>query len=124
LRAKVLAEPIRARLLEKLAALPEGHSLCHGDFHPFNVVGPLESPTLLDWLDACSGPPTADVCRTFVLWSRSNPKLAELYVDTYARIAGARREDVFDWLPIIAGARLMEDVPHEVEELMKMASAV
>ena len=29
---------IRERALERLARLPDGDSICHGDFHPDNII--------------------------------------------------------------------------------------
>ena len=66
------------RLLAKLQALPEGERLCHGDFHPFNILGPPSRPTLIDWLDASSGAPAADVCRSYILIGHSEPEIASL----------------------------------------------
>jgi Phosphotransferase enzyme family len=43
-QANGLGGAIRTRLLAKLQALPEGERLCHGDFHPFNILGPPSHP--------------------------------------------------------------------------------
>jgi thiamine kinase-like enzyme len=40
-------------LLDGLAALPSiDDRLCHGDFHPFNILGQLGKATVVDWLNA------------------------------------------------------------------------
>ena len=62
-----LGEARQHSLLDQLAALPDGDRLCHGDFHPRNIIGPLGQEILVDWLDACCGEPAADVCRSYVL---------------------------------------------------------
>jgi aminoglycoside phosphotransferase (APT) family kinase protein len=114
--------PIRQRrLLEGLAALPEGDKLCHGDFHPWNILGSADDAVIVDWLDACRGDPAADVCRSYVLMRHSAPEIATAYVETYELIADEKSDDVFAWLPVIAAARLAEGVPHEVDELMELA---
>lgn len=41
--------------------------LCHGDFHPMNVLLTREGAVAIDWLDASQGHPAADVARTLLL---------------------------------------------------------
>ncbi len=111
-------------LLDGLAALPDGDRLCHGDFHPWNIIGPLGHELIVDWLDACSGAPAADVCRSYVLMRPHLPDFASAYVDTYAAASGESRERILRWLPFVAAARLAEDVPDEADGLMAMVDSV
>jgi hypothetical protein len=39
-QAPGLVAALREALLARLAELPAGTRLCHGDFHPFNIIGP------------------------------------------------------------------------------------
>lgn len=116
-------EALRRRLLHGLAALPEGDRLCHGDFHPWNILGPPGREVVVDWLDACTGDPAADVCRSYVLMRPVAPDLAMAYVETYAAAAGESRDRILAWLPFVAAARLAEGVPDEAETLMAMAGS-
>jgi len=120
-RATVLDEALRANLLERLAALPDGDRLCHGDFHPGNIVGPVGRETILDWLDASRGDPAADVCRSYVLIKPQSAGLAATYVDAYAAAASVSQEAILNWLPFVAAARLAEGVTSEADGLMQMA---
>lgn len=113
----------RAQLLARLAALPDGDRLCHGDYHPFNVMGTPDDAMVVDWMDAAMGPPEADLCRSWVLVHPVAPQLADAHLDAYVAGGGATREAVFAWRPIIAAARLAEDVPDEVPALMAMVEA-
>ncbi len=61
-RAPGLDAARRAALLARLAALPDDARLCHGDFHPFNLVGAPPDTMIIDWADATSGPAAADAC--------------------------------------------------------------
>jgi hypothetical protein len=119
-RAPVLSEGQRRRLTEELGALPDGDRLCHGDFHPWNVLGLPSRPSVIDWMAASRGTPAADVCRSYVLIRSIAPDLASSYVEAYAQVAGERLEDIFKWLSVVAGARLAEDVPDEVDGLMAL----
>jgi aminoglycoside phosphotransferase (APT) family kinase protein len=120
-RVRELDEATRMRLLDRVGRSPDGDRLCHGDFHPLNIMVDGDTLATIDWLDATSGPPAADVCRSYLLMLHHVPELAELYLD--ARIAGAEfgRAEVLDWLPIQAAARLDEGVPDEVERLLALA---
>lgn len=120
-RAALPDETLRRRLLDGLAALPEGDRLCHGDFHPWNILGPSGREMVVDWLDACAGDPAADVCRSYVLIRPVAPDLAAAYVDAYAAAAGESPDRIFAWLPFVAAARLAEGVPDEAEGLLAMA---
>ena len=43
--------------------------LCHGDFHLFNIIQDVkEDVYIIDWVDAVSGCPEADICRTYLLY--------------------------------------------------------
>ena len=67
--------------------MPEGE-LCHGDFHPLNIIGPIGQEVLVDWLDATRGDPAAYVCRSFVLMRHWAPEVAGAYVEAYAGGSG------------------------------------
>jgi aminoglycoside phosphotransferase (APT) family kinase protein len=65
--AQSLPDDLRQRALLALENLPEGQSLCHGDFHPGNVLLTAQGPIVIDWMTAKSGSPWADVSRTSLL---------------------------------------------------------
>jgi hypothetical protein len=55
-------------------SLPQGDALCHGDFHPGNVLMGHDGPCLIDWSGAFRGNPQADIAHTVLLMS-SMPRL-------------------------------------------------
>jgi hypothetical protein len=65
-RTMLLDEPQRQILLNGLREMPDGDHLCHGDFHPRNVLGEASKPIVVDWPNACCGDPAADVCRSYL----------------------------------------------------------
>jgi aminoglycoside phosphotransferase (APT) family kinase protein len=119
-RAPGLSEQRRRTLLAELAGMPDGERLCHGDFHPDNIMGTLGHEVIIDWTDASCGEPAADVCRTYVLIRHRDAGAAADYVDAYSEASGMSRDAVLRWLPFVAAARLAEGVP-EVDELTAMA---
>jgi Ser/Thr protein kinase RdoA (MazF antagonist) len=118
-----LTEHVRRRLRDRAGTLPDGDRLLHGDFHPYNILGSLEAATVVDWLDATCGPPAADVCRSWLLMQTVSPALADAYLDAYLTISPLPRDAVFAWLPVLAAARLAENVPNETDSLIAMAEA-
>jgi aminoglycoside phosphotransferase (APT) family kinase protein len=122
-RAPGLSDPVRRRLRDRLAALPDGDRVLHGDFHPYNILGGLEDAVIVDWLDATCGAPAADVCRSWLLMQVVSRELAETYLAAYFAAGQMTREQVFAWLPVLAAARLTENVPEEAAALIGMAEA-
>ncbi len=99
----------------------DGDRLCHGDFHPLNLLGSPGHETLVDWLDATRGDPAADVCRSYVLIKRMVPQIAAAYVAAYIAVSDESLERISSWLPFVAAARLAEGVPEEADELVALA---
>lgn len=120
-RTEFLEEPRKEILLSRLAAMPEGERLCHGDFHPINVLGDASRPVIIDWPDACQGDPAADVCRSYLLLKFHAEEIADLYLDAYCRIRDRMPEKILGWLPLVAAARLAENVPDELDRLREIA---
>ena len=78
----------RRDLLDGIADMPDGDRLCHGDFHPMNILGEASQPVIIDWLDARRGDPAADVCRSYLLMKFHAAEIATTYLDAYCRAAG------------------------------------
>ena len=57
----------RAVYQSLLEAASDGVQLCHGDFHPGNVILSPGGPVVLDWSRATRGIPVLDLARTSVL---------------------------------------------------------
>ena len=109
----LLDEQLKQALLGRLAGMPGGDRLCHGDFHPVNVLGQNSLPMVIDWPDACCGDPAADVCRSYLLLKLHAEDIAEPYLDAYCNITNTPRANILDWLRYVAAARLAEDVPDD-----------
>lgn len=123
-RAALLSLPESRALLSYLAELPDGDRLCHGDFHPGNIMGSSDEPFVVDWVDATQGAPEADACRSYLLALHNLPDFAEPYLSAYAALSGVPRDAVLAWLPVLAAARLSENVVAENERLLLLAKAI
>lgn len=51
-----------------LAQFPAEDCVCHGDFHPGNILLTARGPVIIDWSAATRGYALADVARTYVLF--------------------------------------------------------
>jgi len=103
-----ISDSERADCLSRLASLPDGQALCHGDFHPYNIICSTEGPVVIDWPDATCGNPAADICRSYLLLHHHDPALAMAYVAQGAPLCGVSTAQVFAWLRVLAAARLSE----------------
>jgi uncharacterized protein (TIGR02172 family) len=137
-----LSENLRKKALTMLTALPDGKNLCHGDFHPGNVLMTKRGPVVIDWMTACAGVPGADVARTLLLCSigakaagkqiRSVARMAirfyaRAYQNRYTALSPETPKQAELWMPVIAAARLNENIMPEREaliEIVKKASVV
>lgn len=133
--AKALPNDLRQAALDTLSRLPKGEQLCHGDFHPDNVVMTDNGPMIIDWPDAAQGHPLADVARTTLLICIGNPggisPLARMALNTmrrwyhsiytrrYFELSSEREQNLQTWLLPISAGRLSEEIPDERDKLLE-----
>ncbi|MEN2467911.1 aminoglycoside phosphotransferase family protein [Ornithinibacillus sp. FSL M8-0202] len=111
--AEMLNKKQKACLIEKMNQMSYENRLCHGDLHVFNLIQTGHHIAIIDWVDASVGDVRADVYRTYLLYSQHYPEIAEEYLNLYTEKSGINKNDILEWAPIIAGARLAEFVPTE-----------
>jgi aminoglycoside phosphotransferase (APT) family kinase protein len=87
--------------------------VCHGDFHPLNVVVDGADAAVIDWTDAGLGPREADLARTLLLFhvvaivadgrveravlGRIGPVLSRRYARAYGRTATLDERRMLAW---------------------------
>lgn len=111
-------------LLTRLESMPKHIKLCHGNFEPGNIIIGKDDTYIVDWKLATQGNASADVGKTYMMFSLEDPKKAELYLDTFCKKSNTAKRYVQEWLPIIAAARLKENKPEEKDLLMKWLDVV
>lgn len=56
--------------------LPEGNTICHGDFHPGNIIRTADNKlVLIDFMNLCHGPKEYDIARTYIMLTEYIPDL-------------------------------------------------
>lgn len=128
---------LRQRALEILESLPAGDRLCHGDFHPANVLRDDRQCTVIDWSTAARGDPAADVARTCLLLKESalpddmsqttrallrlsRGIVASRYLRSYDP-ASSMQARIARWTPVLAAARLAENIDGERSTMLTLA---
>lgn len=121
-----LPERVRSRAEAALDRLPAGERLCHSDLHPDNVIVTSGGLRVIDWSEAASGNPLADVARTALTLQISHPVdrplgplvragrgvLRSTYLRRSLRLAAADRQALAAWMLPVAAAR----AGHRIEE--------
>lgn len=147
-RATPLPLFARDAALRTLEALPDGDTLCHGDYHPGNVMLTQRGSVVIDWENATCGCPLGDVARTLLLLRMADASLSDLsdgwmmdkhdrlsmrqaiarlgavYVWRYRQLAPFQASELAAWRLPMAAARLSEDVTQEEERLLSLVSAL
>lgn len=86
------------------------NNLCHGDLHPNNILYDGRKLWIIDWADATAGNPLADACRTYLILKQYMSRSSGIYLNIFCKMTNYRLEEVLAWLPIIAAARMCENI--------------
>ena len=140
LQQAIVPPHISAYVAGILATLPDGEQLCHGDFHPGNILLGAGGPMVIDWPNATSGDATADVARTLLMTRLAalppgtsaliragdrvgRPLLRIAYMRAYERHRRIDRALLPRWTTVRAADRLAEDIPEERPALLALLEA-
>src|SRR5204863_2905299 len=66
-KATALPADLQLATLNLLQQLPDDNKLCHGDFHPDNIIVVPDGLVVIDWTNAVHGYPLADVVKTSLI---------------------------------------------------------
>jgi len=133
--ADVLTTSLKNKLLTELESLPRAERVCHGDFHPANVLITGDDAIVIDWIDAARGNPLADVARTSIIFlgaasTRQIPNPVDklftkishaLYLREYFRLRPHGQDEYRRWLPVVAAGRLTEGMTELETWLLEQA---
>lgn len=111
-----------------LKTLPSDQCICHGDFHPENILVEEKRYVVIDWLTARSGNPACDVARTMVilkyavlpedipdtlksLFEELRERLVTAYLNSYMNLTEMTLASIEAWEVPVMAARLSENLP-------------
>jgi Ser/Thr protein kinase RdoA (MazF antagonist) len=135
LSAEPLPDRLKYNCLTALSNMPDGNAICHGDFHPGNILLASDRAVIIDWIDSSRGNPLADVARTtiIVLGAAASSQIPNyplkfasrlfhaIYLHAYFQLRPGGEIEYRRWLPIVAAARLSENIPELTGWLLQQA---
>lgn len=106
----------RKEILQMIDRLPDGNTLCHGDFHPGNILISDGHTMVIDFMNVCHGHFLYDVARTvFLVEYTPVPmelgnreillSLKKTLADLYLKEMNVTREMIQDYLSVIIAVR-------------------
>jgi len=124
----VLPPDLKEATLRVLHEIPDGDCLCHGDFHPYNVLMSSRGPVTIDWNNASIGNPLADVARSELILagvSVSQPshdslihQFSKAYLERYFELRPGSQKQLIAWRPVVAAVRLSDSISELQEWLL------
>ena len=122
-----LTATIRYDLHTRLEAMPKHNKVCHGDYNPSNIIIAEEDgkPYVIDWSHATQGNASADVARTYLLFTLyGTPEVADKYLNLFCLKSDTAKQYVQKWIPIVAASQLVKEKPEEREFLLHWVDVV
>ncbi len=137
--AGITGADLAERARRQLEMLPDSDVVCHGDFHPDNVLMSRRGPVIVDWEPVRSGAAAADVARSVILARYGGfppgtpPSVHALmaiarrlflrqYLRDYFAQTGMTWPEVRAWLGVMAVARLSDRIEGEALAVRRAAA--
>lgn len=128
---------LKSKALQLLESLPDKNHICHGDFHPDNIIVSSNGPVILDWANASRGNSIADfVLSSLILQVATIPKdmkrarlfnmsktfMLNSYTRKYKQLKPLSKAEINGWIVPVAITRLRDNIESEREKLMQIIS--
>lgn len=134
-RAPSLTKPEREALIAHLDQLPVKQQLCHGDPNPGNILLRDHDALIIDWNDASTGNPEADLAEYVILirYAVIPPYLPtklntflntirdstiRIFLEEYERLSGIGYAEIEPWIAPVAARKLSSDATSEAERAL------
>ena len=134
-RTDHLSHEEKEEILRYLIHLPDDNKVCHGDFHPDNIILLAGKPMVLDWMTGTSGNPCGDVARTLIIlrYSSLTPGMSmatkfviqtvrkafgNLYIKSYIKLTHTSVENIEQWFLPVMASRLVEGIPEQEKQFL------
>lgn len=94
-------------LADQIKLLPSGNTLCHGDFHPYNIIiTPEKGAVIIDFANVCKAPKEYDVARTYFLLKEA--AIEKSVADLYLKKMQVGHEDIKIYMNVLEALRRYE----------------
>lgn len=120
----VIDSSTKYELLSRLDGMPKHTKVCHGDFNPSNIILTEKGAYVIDWSHATQGNASADVARSYLLFSLQDEELAKKYLTLFCEKSNTEIQYVQQWLPIVAATQLGKEHPQEKALLTKWLDVI
>lgn len=116
----------RYDLYNRLDAMPKHNKICHGDFHPANIIIKEDgTPYIIDWSHATQGNASADAAITYINFRLSGDKeAASKYLQLFCEKSNTNKEYVQKWVPIVAASQSITATDKDRETLLSWVSQI
>lgn len=131
--AHYLTSSEKEQVIQMLNSLPAKYQLCHGDPNPGNILIREGEPVMIDWMDASTGNPEADLAEYIIMIRYSvlsddlpdgvtdffdsiREHIISVFCEEYERLTGLAYCEVKPWLVPIAARKLNADAIGEEEK--------
>ena len=136
-RAALVRAPLRiaqkVAIARHAATLRDDSKVCHGDFHPDNILMTPAGPHVIDWNNAYAGHPLTDIAWTTLIFRIAEAPAGSaamvaaiqharaVFLETYLqRRLGADRNELHAWLLPTMVLRLRDNIASERATLLRM----
>jgi thiamine kinase-like enzyme len=133
-QAPILTREEKSKIIHSLVSLKEDTKLCHGDFHPDNIIFG-DKDWIIDWMTGMTGNPAGDVARTILmiklgtipdetpkiivyLFTRLRNQMLKKYKVHYLENTALSQEEIDQWIVPNAAARLNEWLPDKEKQAL------
>lgn len=135
-KAEMLDKELKKFVLEILNQLPRGNDICHGDFHPGNIIIANGQYYVIDWSGVTSGEKLSDIAHTYLLL-RNTPRttgvnmfqsfiigcsgsiISGKYLSSIEKNYPFNWSEFSKWMVVRAAERIYYGMPTEKEALIK-----
>ena len=127
-------EKCKQTLIAQLMSLPCDDKVCHGDFHPGNLLFDNDKIFIIDWMGATRGNPLLDVagsCLIIKLMATELTKMSfikkkitsifikrfvDVYIKEYIKNSNLSMSEINKWIPVKAVTYLDVGLPKNVND--------
>jgi uncharacterized protein (TIGR02172 family) len=123
-----LSRNLRERVLDLLDSMPEGNELCHGDFHPGNIIMTRRGPIIIDWMTVSRGSAMGDAAITSLALKVGKAPVSAIaqrilsiigntfhstYLKAYFQVHPEKQELIRAWRTVMAASHVDVSEPED-----------